>query len=272
LWYLERNLLVKQVLALATFKLYSPPDEKKVAGKGRDYGQKTMVLDNITLANLNVVGKDNSLFMKMDYCCTQFGKRLLMEFLCAPTAEVGEIRGRQEAVSELYNRTELLQNCRSLLSSLNVDLERSLAQIHQFGNGNMKDHPSSRAILYETQTYGKNRITDFAAALNAFEALMELPEMFGECKSKILKTLTQTSENGGKFIDMTKNLEKFKGAFDIQEAMSLGYAVPERNADKEYDGVLDEIAELEGNLQEYLKVRNSGTILKLSQRNSGYRS
>jgi DNA mismatch repair protein MSH6 len=115
---------------------------------------------DITLANLNVVGKDNSLFMKMDFCCTQFGKRLLMEFLCSPTADVDEIRGRHEAVSELFRCTEVLQNCRSLLSSLNVDLERSLAQIHQFGNKNMKDHPASRAILYETQTYGKNKITD----------------------------------------------------------------------------------------------------------------
>jgi hypothetical protein len=35
-----------------------------------------------------------------------------------------------------------------------------------------------------------------------------------------------------------------------------GYAVPERNADKEYDEVLDEIAELEGELEEYLKVKN----------------
>lgn len=220
LWYLERNLLVQQVLSLATFEKYTPPDEKKTTSS--KVGRKTMVLDNITLANLNVVGKESSLFMKMDFCCTQFGKRLLMEFLCSPTAEVDEIRGRQEAVSELYRRTELLQNCRSLLSSLNVDLERSLAQIHQFGNGNMKDHPSSRAILYETQTYGKNRITDFASALNAFESLMELPEMFKKCEAKILKTLTQTSENGGKFLNMSENILKFKKAFDIQEAMKLG--------------------------------------------------
>jgi DNA mismatch repair protein MSH6 len=223
LWYLERNLLVKQVLALANFNLYIPPDEAKISEKiGKEFRQKTMVLDNITLANLNVVGKENSLFLKMDFCCTQFGKRLLMENLCAPTANVDEIRGRQEAVKELFEDSEILQNCRSLFSSLNVDLERSLAQIHQFGNKNMKDHPASRAILYETQTYGKNKITDFASALNAFESLMELPEMFKDCKSVLLKSLTQTNENGGRFIDMTANITKFKGAFDLQEAMKLG--------------------------------------------------
>lgn len=150
--------------------------------------------------------------MKMDFCSTQFGKRLLMEFLCSPTADVDEICGRQEAVGELFRRTEVLQNYRSLLSLLNVDLERSLAQIH----------PASRAILYETQTYGKNKITDFASALNAFETLLELPEMFKDVESKILKTLTQTNKNGGRFVDMSKNITKFKGAFDLQEAMKLG--------------------------------------------------
>lgn len=251
--YLDRNLLSKQVLSLATFKKYFPPDEQgdKTSGK---YHQKTMVLDSITLSNLNIVGKENSLFMKMDYCCTQFGKRLLLEYLCSPSSEIDEIRGRQEAVSELYRKTELLQNVRSILSSLNVDLERSLAQIHQFGNKEvMKDHPSSRAILYEVETYGRNKISDFAAALNAFETLMQLPELFSTTKSNVLKTLTQTEENGGKFEDMSKNILKFKKAFNIAEAMKVGFAIPEKNADSDYDAVLDEINELENELKEYLK-------------------
>lgn len=257
LWYLDRNLLVKQVMSLATFKRYIPPDQKVVlkSGKiGKEYHQKTMVLDNITLSNLNVTGKDNSLYLKMDFCCTQFGKRLLMEYLCSPTSEIDEIRGRQEAVKELFENTELLQSCRTLLSSLNVDLERSLAQIHQFGNREaMKDHPSSRAILYETPTYGKNRISEFAGLLNAFDSVMDLPEIFANCTSSVLKMLTQTNENGGMFEDMSENIKKFKNAFDIQAALKTGFAVPERNADPEYDSILDEINDLEEELQEYLK-------------------
>lgn len=257
LWYLDRNLLVEQVLALATFKRYIPPDQKfeQKDGKiGEEYQQKSMVLDNITLANLNVIGKESSLFMKMDYCCTQSGKRLLMDYLCAPSTEVDEIRARQEAVKELYEKTELLQNCRTLLSGLNIDLERSLAQIHQFGKMQMlKDHPASRAILYETQTYGKNKISDFAAVLNAFDAIMELPNIFRGCTAKLLRMLTQTNENGGRFEDMSKNIAKFKNAFDIQAALKTGFAIPEKNADQEYDTILDEIEDLEEELRDYLK-------------------
>lgn len=253
LWYLERNLLDKQVLSLATFKRYIPPDQNIEMKEGKGYRRKSMVLDNITLSNLNVVGKDNSLFMRMDYCCTQFGKRLLMEFLCSPTSEVDEIRGRQEAVKEFCGNAELLQNCRSLLSSLNVDLERSLAQVHQFGNKAIsKDHPSSRAILYENPTYGRNRISDFTALLKAFDKLMGLPEMFNECTSKMLKMLTQTNENGGMFEDMSKNVAKFKKAFNVEEAMKTGFVVPERNVDEDYDGILDDIEELEEELKVYL--------------------
>ena len=255
LWYLERNLLVQQVLSAASFKRYTPPDQKidgKVVGKA--YQQKSMVLDNITLSNLNVVGKDSSLFMKMDFCCTQFGKRLLLEFLVSPTLEVDEIRGRQEAVKELYGDSELLQKCRSLLSSLNVDLERSLAQINQFGmRATLKNHPDSRGILYETQTYGKNKIADFAAVLNAFDSLMDLPAMFSTSSSHVLKMLTQTNENGGKFVDCSENIAKFKKAFDIQEALKTGFAIPERSADPEYDGILDDIDALEAELKEFLK-------------------
>lgn len=257
LWYLDRNLLVKQVMSLANFKLYIPPDQKldlKDGKVGKEYRQKTMVLDNITLSNLNVIGKENSLYLKMDFCCTQFGKRLLMEYLCSPTSEIDEVRGRQEAVQELYENTELLQSCRILLSSLNVDLERSLAQIHQFGNHeSMKDHPSSRAILYETPTYGKNRISEFAGLLNAFDAVMDLPKTFAKCSSVVLKMLTQTNDNGGMFENMSENIKKFKNAFDIQAALKTGFAVPERNADPEYDSILDQISKLEDDLEEYLK-------------------
>lgn len=257
LFYLDRNLLVKQVLSLATFKRYIPPDQKVDINQrkiGKDYIQKSMVLDSITLNNLNIFGNDNSLCMKMDFCCTQFGKRLLKEYVCSPSAEIGEITNRQEAVKELYEKTELLQNCRTLLSSLTVDLERSLAQVHQFGNRDMKDHPNSRAILYETPTYGKNKITDFVALLNALESIMDLPQIFKNCSSSLLKMLTQTQEDGGSFIDMSETIKKFKKAFDIEAALKTGFVIPERNEDPEYDKIMSEIDELEVELKEYLKV------------------
>lgn len=264
LWYLDRNLLVSQVLSLATFQLYIPPDYK-VDSKGKGFRQQSMVLDNITLSNLNIIGKDNSLFMKMNFCCTQFGKRLLTDFLCSPSSNIHEIRNRQEAVEEFYQNIELLDNFRTLLNTLNVDMERSLAQVHQFGNRSLtKNHPNSRAILYEVATYGKNKISDFAGLLKAFDSIMALPAMFADCKSSMLKMMTQTNENGGMFEDMSTEIEKFKNAFDIDEAKKTGFAVPEKHADPEYDGILDEIDELEVELTDYLSTQEKKIGCKLS--------
>ncbi|KAG5670949.1 hypothetical protein PVAND_001178 [Polypedilum vanderplanki] len=259
LWYLNHNLLDQHVLSLATFNKYTPPDEiieadaSKIS-KDKKRHPKHMMLDAITLRNLNINGKEGSLFMKLDYCCTQFGKRLLMEFLCNPSCDIHEIRSRQEAVNELSLNTELLTDCRALLSTLNIDLERSIAQIHQLGNKKvMKNHPSSRAILYEAETYGKNKITDFVAALNALEQLMNIPKIFEDCNSHLLRLLTQTNTNGGEFIDMSENIEKFKKSFDIDHAKKTGYIIPGRNVDDEYDEVLNEIDELEAEIKNYLK-------------------
>lgn len=269
LWYLKYNLLDQQVLSIATFKLYTPPDEKTtyIASKQNKH-QKTMMLDAITLHNLNINGgsSENSLFSKCDFCCTPFGKRKLLEIICNPSCEIDEIRGRQEAVKELSDDIELLSNCRSLLSSLNnIDLERSLAQIHQFGNKEtMKNHPSGRAILYEAVTYGKNKITDFVAALNAFNKIMSIPKIFANCNSNMLKTLTQVASNGGIFVDMSDHIDKLKNSFDIEEAKKTGYVVPERNVDEEYDAILNSIDELESEIKEYLREQEKKIGCKLS--------
>lgn len=264
LWYLKHNLLDQQVLSLATFTEYKPPDEEnsiKIRVSGikenalmKKRRPKHMMLDAITLHNLNINGSENSLFMKLDYCCTSFGKRLLMEFVCTPSCDIEEIQLRQEAVRELSQNIQLLSQCRSLLSTLNVDLERSIAQIHQYGNKDiMKKHPSSRAILYEALTYGKNKIIDFAAAINALEKLMCIPKMFKCCESKMLTFLTQTKLSGGNFIDLTTNIEKIKKSFDIEEAKKTGYILPGARADEEYDAIVGEIEELEHEIEIYLK-------------------
>ncbi|KAL7024587.1 hypothetical protein ACKWTF_013114 [Chironomus riparius] len=269
LWYLKYNLLDQQVLSLATFKRYVPPDQKiefdgsKIKKENRK--QTHMMLDAITLHNLNVNGDENSLIMKLDYCNTQFGKRLLKEIVCMPSCEIDEIKARQEAVNELKENVELLNDCRGLLSSLNVDVERSLSQIHHLGNKDiLQNHPQSKAILYEAETYGKNKIIDFAAALDAFNHLMSLPKVFKNCTSSMLKMLTQTKENGGNFIDLSPQLSLLQKSFNIEEAKKSGYIIPGRNADEEYDAVLDEIDTLETELKVYLKQQEKVVGCKLN--------
>jgi DNA mismatch repair protein MSH6 len=267
LWYLKYNLLDLQVLSVANFTLHTPPDEKdsSIREKNKSPSQKFMILDAITLQNLNVNLRENSLFTKIDFCCTAWGKRLLMDILCNPSAEIEEIKQRQQAVKELYENIELLTNCRSLLSSLNVDLDRSLAQINQLGNKEMiKNHPSGRAILYEAATYGKNKIADFTAALNALEESMKISSIFEDCQSEMLKNLTQKLEVGGQFEDMSEEIKSLKKSFDIDEAKKTGFIIPERNVDDEYDQILNAIDELDEEIKAYLKQQEKKVGCKLT--------
>lgn len=266
LWYLKQNLLDQQVLSMATFKVYIPPDEisepsmRQVKEKS---SVKHMVLDNITLSNLRVTGTENSLFTLLDHCCTKFGKRYLHQWLCSPSCELQTIKDRQEAVNELFENTELLQEVRLLLGTL-PDLERKLAQIHAFGNKELsKNHPDSRAILYELPTYSKKKISDFAATLNGFEALQKVPTLFAGCTSKLLKFLTQLAPEGS-FQDMQEQIEFFKNAFDLTEAQKTGFIIPEKGVDADYDEVVESIEEIEQELKQYLKGQEKFFGCKLS--------
>ncbi len=255
LWYLKENLLDQQVMAVANFQMYIPPDEYAAPLKSQSEKRpekRFMVLDNITLNNLRVTGNESSLFTLLDHCCTKFGKRLLHQWLCSPSCELDVIKTRQEAVSELFENTELLQEVRLLLATL-PDLERHLAQIHAFGNKDLsKNHPNSRAILYEMPTYSKKKISDFAATLNGFEAIQRLPKLFSECSSRFLKSLTHLKPDGN-FLDMTEKIEYFKGAFNMSEALKTGFIIPESGVDEDYDRVMEKIEEINGELQAYLK-------------------
>ena len=87
------------------------------------------MLDGITLYNLDVVDSCGSgtgtLFQRIDHTSTSFGQRLLRVWLSAPLCNPGLIREKQEAVTELVNKSDLLPEIREILKSL-PDLERLL--------------------------------------------------------------------------------------------------------------------------------------------------
>lgn len=164
LWYLTKCVIDEQVMALARFSLYLPPDSgdvdlAQVAAKlSKRNANKFMVLDSITLSNLKIVNDEKSLYSTLDNCCTKFGKRLLNYWVCSPSCERSVIVERQKAVEELMEARDLLSKTQELLAPL-PDLERQLAQIHTFGNKNRsKSHPDGRAILFEQKTYNKKKI------------------------------------------------------------------------------------------------------------------
>lgn len=263
LWYLKENLLDQQVLAVANFKFYIPPDEPLKSQGEKRPEKRFMVLDNITLNNLRVTGNESSLFTLLDHSCTKFGKRLLHQWLCSPSCELSVIKARQLAVNELFENTELLQEVRLLLAGL-PDLERHLAQIHSFGNKELsKNHPNSRAIFYELPTYSKKKITDFSATLSGFEAIHKIPKLFADCSSRFLRDLTQLTPEG-KFLDMREKIDFFKSAFDIDEALKTGFIIPEPGVDSDYDKVIELIDGINDELKTYLKEQEKFFGCKLS--------
>lgn len=167
LWYLQKCVIDAQIMDMARFNFYMPPDivdidsdelDKSVAQIAKRTWNKHMVLDSITLSNLKIINDAKSLYSTLDQCCTKFGKRLLHYWICSPSCERSVIRERQDAVRELMENREQLNVVRTIFATL-PDLERQLAQIHTFGNKNRAlNHPDGRAILFEQKNLNKKKI------------------------------------------------------------------------------------------------------------------
>lgn len=255
IFFIHKCKLEPKVLPMARYQLYVPPDQLADAkpAVASTLRRSHMVLDATTLSNLRIIGEEHSLLSTLDHCCTKFGKRLLHHWLCAPSCDVSVIKERQDAIGELIRMPTELQEVRALLAPM-PDFERNLAQIHLFGNKQIKqmDHPDSRAILFEEKLYNKQKLQGFMAVLKGFNDLTKLPTMFHQCKTTLLKRITQLPESGGSFPDLSKELQYFATAFDHDAAAKTGVIAPQAGMDAEYDAAMDSIGEVEKRLKTYL--------------------
>ncbi|EDW26223.1 GL25757 [Drosophila persimilis] len=163
------------------------------------------------------------------------------------------LKERQAAIGELLRLPSELQEMRALLAPM-PDFERNLAQIHLFGNKQVKQtgHPDSRAILFEEKIYNKQKLVGFMAVLKGFNALTKLPLMFQQCETPLIKRITQLTTSGGSFPDLSEELRYFSTAFDHDAAAKTGVIAPQPGMDAEYDVVMDRIEEIEKRLKTYL--------------------
>ncbi|CAB3233361.1 unnamed protein product [Arctia plantaginis] len=251
-------LLDIQILGMSQFTSYAPPDvlnrtlppEVKIENQWE--GGSTMVLDAITLRNLRIVQDEGCLYDRLNFCSTHMGKRLLYQWVCAPSCNLSVIKERQEAVKALFENQELCQDAKSILTGL-PDLERLLAKVHALGNlKRSKQHPDSRAIFYEEKTYSKRKVLDFISVLNGYTAALKLVELFSDVDAALLKRITQFKPSG-KYPDYRDTLKFFKEAFNQTEAEKEGRILPGDGVDQEYDNTLQLIKEIEEELKEYLK-------------------
>ncbi|XP_017135484.1 probable DNA mismatch repair protein Msh6 [Drosophila miranda] len=254
-YFINKCLLEPKVLPMARYQMYVPPDQLAEAKPAvvSALRRSHMVLDATTLSNLRIIGEEHTLQSTLDHCCTKFGKRLLHHWLCAPSCDIEILKERQAAIGELLRLPSELQEMRALLAPM-PDFERNLAQIHLFGNKQVKQtgHPDSRAILFEEKIYNKQKLVGFMAVLKGFNALTKLPLMFQQCETPLIKRITQLTTSGGSFPDLSEELRYFATAFDHDAAAKTGVIAPQPGMDAEYDVVMDRIEEIEKRLKTYL--------------------
>lgn len=167
IWCLKKCLIDSEILTMKNFEIYQPVDNQiELAGRSEPVKkalakQKYMILDSISLVNLEVFENNydqtqsGTLFEKIDFCYTQFGKRLLKSWLVNPLCDPDAINDRLDAIDDLRAMEDKLSFIIDHLKGL-PDLERLVSKIHQLGNVS-KDHPDSRAVMYENDTYRYSR-------------------------------------------------------------------------------------------------------------------
>ncbi|XP_070208763.1 DNA mismatch repair protein Msh6-like isoform X2 [Littorina saxatilis] len=265
-WYLQYCLVDHEVLSMKKFEQYQPLDRapEKRDTTTFDTRQRNMVLDGVTLLNLEVTknastgGTEGTLIEQLDTCATPFGKRLLKQWVCAPLCQPASINDRLDAVETLMEMQEVATETTDTLKKM-PDLERLLSRIHSLGlSKRATDHPEGRAVLYEEVTYSKRKIEDFMSALAGFKGAMKIVKKFSQhkadLKSKLLKqtVLLDAETEEGRFPDISEDLQFFDNAFNHEKARKDGVIMPSKGVDDDYDEAVADTRRIEAQLHDYL--------------------
>lgn len=178
----------------------------------------------------------------VDFCQTQFGKRLLHKWISTPSCQITVIENRLNSVEELNKAdfASVIENARKTMKSL-PDLERILTKFHTLSSIHYtKDHPNARAVLFDINIYNKRKINDFLSAINGFKQTLSIVEMLNRCtfESSLLRNcccVKNDYSNG--FPDIEKDIEKIELAFDHKVAKNEGKIIPKN--DDDYNEVVE---------------------------------
>ncbi|KAL9963214.1 hypothetical protein ACROYT_G032392 [Oculina patagonica] len=264
-WYLQKCLIDEEVLSMGNFEEYTPLDSSPSSGQSTTFtkGRQHMILDNISLTNLDIlpsgpdVTAEGTLLERVDHCSTPFGKRLFKQWLCAPLCNPSSINDRLNAVEDLMANPGLMADVKDILKVL-PDLERLLKKIHALSLPKDKNHPASRAILYNEDTYSKRKINDFLTVLEGLNKATEVVALFKDqassFRSKLLsQVVTEQGNNVGQFPQLHDLLTTYKYAFDHNKARNEGVILPKPGVDPEYDRALADIQATRVWFDQYLK-------------------
>ncbi|CAK9302405.1 unnamed protein product [Gordionus sp. m RMFG-2023] len=260
--------------------IYYPSTESSIFKHTNN--QKSMILDDITLANLDVInpiisnGSVNDIVALSLYdrlsalTSTSMGKRLLTKWLCSPLNDIIAINNRLDGVEALAsggNDRKLLDDVSCMAKSL-PDLERLLQKIHGLSYSRPASHPESQAVMFEEATYSKRKIEEFVSTLKGFNTVCQLigkidHERVSSSKllSDILNAKKKDGENVWTFID--KFINDFTSKYDFEKAKSNGVLIPEPGIVPEYDEADENAKILELDLHKYLKKQEKAINCKL---------
>lgn len=194
------------------------------------------------------------MWSKINNTKTPHGKRLLRAWLLRPLFRKIDIDLRIDAIEELTCGTAavVMSEVRNLLSKCG-DIERLLSRVHSMGKPTTGGHPNDRAVLYETTTYTRRKISDFNKVLCGLRAATQLPEIFRRVKlnNSMIRNIVCTKENSGYFpCNLNNNLDWFFDNFDSNLA-SKGLFEPIRGIDKDYDAANDLIENIQQEFETY---------------------
>lgn len=290
IWQLKRSLIDFEIMSMRKIFAFVPPDVEQSREKADDNGLKSfqplvepssergirhMTIDAVALANLEILVNNydrtekGSLYAFLNRCRTNFGRRLLKEWVCHPLYQPSDIKHRADAVDEFINNPafqnfDISKQYESLASAI-PDLERLLSRVHSNGLqnkcGNYQNHPDQRAVMYESQIYNTRKIKDFADVLSGFETLVKIGQLMQQVaagnaiQSELFRKITRPTSQGGKFPydEMDKVLRYYREIFDEKQAKKDGYIRPKPGVNEAYDQAKAEVQQLENDFENYLK-------------------
>ncbi|VDP11054.1 unnamed protein product [Heligmosomoides polygyrus] len=258
LYYLQRCLIDVDMITMRDFTQLEPMEQSPIEKPDVSmWTNRQMILDGITLENLNLVPGDNrdaqaaslSLYSTVNRCQTAFGKRLLRQWICSPTCDMAVLKDRQDAIEYLMDpaRVRFVEKAGELLRKL-PDLERLLQKIHTLGlKYRAESHPDSRAVMFEAANYNKRKIKDLLNTLAGFQTCSDLIEFYDNVRR---------DGNGTRLLDKclgSDNKDDLSKSFNHSVAEKEGVIVPQKGQDEEYDDACRGVNEAMHHLEAYRK-------------------
>ncbi|VDM80803.1 unnamed protein product [Strongylus vulgaris] len=205
------------------------------------------------------------------------GKRLLRQWICAPTCDVNVLKSRQEAVEWLMSpaAARFTEKASELLRKI-PDLERLLQKIHTLGLKYRADtHPDSRAVMFEAANYNKRKIKDLLNTLAGFQTCYDLIILYDNFRQQqdgcpLIDQCIGLDER----IDLCSHLEHFailariiiiiQKSFNHATAEKEGMIVPQKGQDEAYDSACRQVEEAIRQVEIYRKEQENKLRCKVN--------